>query len=62
MICLCWWGLCLGDGGKDKEGANPSSSYGTSKFIGVCRNGNRWLARISYGGKKHSLGGKVINK
>ena len=25
----------------------------------MCRNGNRWLARISYGGKKHSLGGEL---
>lgn len=41
------------DGGQ-KEGA--SSSYERSMYTGVCRSGNRWVARITYGGRKHNLG------
>ena len=38
-------------------GSGGGAMYQRSQFTGVCRNGNRWLARISYGGKKYSLGG-----
>ena len=41
----------------DEEGGEANGPYyKRSQYTGVCRSGSRWLGRISYGGKKYSLG------
>jgi hypothetical protein len=37
-------------------GAEPKKPRRPSGFHGVCASGKRWQARISYGGKTHSIG------